>query len=123
MEKDVVVCHHCHSKVHIVDFCNNKAMMMDSDYEDEEDEDLEMDAIEQMQGEEFAMWMGVGDNLDAQKMQIQTNKELNGVKKGMAREEIVQTTVSSEQLRSQACSSCDRFTCRRCLGPCINCAK
>ena len=48
MEKDVVVCHHCHSKVHIVDFCNNKAMMLDSDEEDEEDEDLEMDAIEQM---------------------------------------------------------------------------
>ena len=51
-----------------------------------------------MQGEEFAMWMGVGDSLETQKMQIQTNKELNGVKLGIAKEDIVQTTISSDQL-------------------------
>ena len=41
MEQDVVLCHHCHSKVHIVDFCNNKRAMDD---DDDEDEDDEMDA-------------------------------------------------------------------------------
>ena len=97
MEQDVIVCHHCHSKVQIVDFCNNKAECDDGDDEDDEDDEMEA-AIEQMQGEEFAMWMGVGDSLDAQKMQIQTNRELNGVTKGASKQDNVQTTVSSDQL-------------------------
>ena len=39
MEQDVVLCHHCHSKVHIVDFCNNKrttAILGDKDEDDDE---------------------------------------------------------------------------------------
>ena len=61
-EQDVIVCHHCHAKVHIVDMCNNNmAVAKGNDFDA---------AVEQMAGEELAMWMGVGDNLDAQQKQI-----------------------------------------------------
>lgn len=68
-EKDVVVCHHCHCKVHIVDFCNSRMALggaENAEDDEDEDDDMEMEAMEQMQGEEFAMWMGVGDSHDAQ---------------------------------------------------------
>ena len=62
-EQDVIICHHCHAKVQIIDIGNGASIddMMDcADFDD-------VGVMERMGGEEMAIIMGVNsENLDQQ---------------------------------------------------------
>ena len=56
-EQDVVICHHCHIKVQVVDIGNGANNV--PGFDDFEENDDEFDAMAQMAGEELAGWMGI----------------------------------------------------------------
>lgn len=77
-EQDMVICHHCHCKVHVIDMIND-GVAMGGRFGGDYDDDDEMNEVEQMAGEELAAWMGVGESLEEQRRKIQTGKEIIGV--------------------------------------------
>ena len=89
-EQDVVVCHHCHCKVQVVDIINDGGALSIDAFDDVlGNSDDEMNELEQMAGEELAAWMGVGDNLEEQRRKMQTGKEIAGVSsRGQSKAEV-----------------------------------
>ena len=87
-EQSVVVCHHCHGKVQVIDICNDGTA--GQGMSDDED----MNAVDQI--EELAAWVGVGDTKDLQQQALQTTLEINGVHRNLAKEDRQQMTVNSD---------------------------